>query len=220
MFKKSLLAISLLTLSSSIAFAATPTAKLKVSGDIQPPTCTINGETSETTVEYTFAVTPGLFPAKGDLTLKPQSKNIVVTCDAKTYLAFTPTDNRAGTEKKEGDSYFGLGSYKMAVDGKEAVDTKVGYYTVSMKNATVKEDLTSEEKKVYVMDSRYGRSTSKTLVKNDSLGWARSNANDYADGQVFAADFEVTPTINSALKNSDGDAKLDGLATLTFQFGI
>ncbi|MEJ1604810.1 fimbrial protein, partial [Escherichia coli] len=45
MFKKSLLAISLLTLSSSIAFAATPTAKLKVSGDIQPPTCTINGET-------------------------------------------------------------------------------------------------------------------------------------------------------------------------------
>lgn len=53
----------------------------------------------------------------------------------------------------------------MAVDGKEAVDTKVGYYTVSMKNATVKEDLTSEEKKVYVMDSRYGRSTSKTLVK-------------------------------------------------------
>ena len=200
MFKKSLLAISLLTLSSSIAFAATPTAKLKVSGDIQPPTCTINGETSETTVEYTFAVTPGLFPAKGDLTLEPQSKNIVVTCDAKTYL--------------------GLGSYKMAVDGKEAVDTKVGYYTVSMKNATVKEDLTSEEKKVYVMDSRYGRSTSKTLVKNDSLGWARSNANDYADGQVFAADFEVTPTINSALKNSDGDAKLDGLATLTFQFGI
>ncbi|HEK2979916.1 TPA: fimbrial protein, partial [Proteus mirabilis] len=114
----------------------------------------------------------------------------------------------------------GLGSYKMAVDGKEAVDTKVGYYTVSMKNATVKEDLTSEEKKVYVMDSRYSRSTSKTLVKNDSLGWARSNANDYADGQVFAADFEVTPTINSALKNSDGDAKLDGLATLTFQFGI
>lgn len=40
------------------------------------------------------------FPAKGDLTLEPQSKNIVVTCDAKTYLAFTPTDNRAGTEKK------------------------------------------------------------------------------------------------------------------------
>ncbi|MDX4950087.1 hypothetical protein [Proteus mirabilis] len=101
MFKKSLLVISLLTLSSSIAFAAAPTGKLKVSGDIQPPTCTINGETSETTVEYTFSVTPGIFPAKGDLTLEPQSKNIVVTCDAKTYLAFIPTDNRAGTEKKK-----------------------------------------------------------------------------------------------------------------------
>ncbi|WP_368870436.1 fimbrial protein [Proteus mirabilis] len=220
MFKKNLLVISLLTLSSSIAFAATPTAKLKVSGDIQPPTCTINGETSETIVEYTFAVTPGLFPAKGDLTLEPQSKNIVVTCDAKTYLAFIPTDNRAGTEKKEGESYFGLGSYKMAVDGKEAVDAKVGYYTVSMKNATVKEDLASEEKKAYIIDSRNGRASSKMLVKNDSLGWASDNSSEYIPGQIFAADFEVTPTINSELKNSDGDAKLDGLATLTFQFGI
>ncbi|WP_414478398.1 hypothetical protein [Proteus mirabilis] len=108
----------------------------------------------------------------------------------------------------------------MAVDGKEAVDAKVGYYTVSMKNATIKEDLASEEKKAYIMDSRNSRSTSKTLVKNDSLGWARDNSNNYVPGQVFAADFEVAPTINSVLKNSDGDAKLDGLATLTFQFGI
>lgn len=54
MFKKSLLVISLLTLSSSVAFAAAPTGKLKVSGDIQPPTCTINGETSETTVNILF----------------------------------------------------------------------------------------------------------------------------------------------------------------------
>ncbi len=34
MFKKSLLAISLLTLSNSIVFAAVPNAKLKVNGDI------------------------------------------------------------------------------------------------------------------------------------------------------------------------------------------
>ncbi|HGN0333767.1 TPA: hypothetical protein ACKRJV_001887 [Proteus mirabilis] len=56
MFKKSLLAVSLLALTSSVAFAATPTAKLKVIGTIQAPTCTVNGETSETTVEYKFDV--------------------------------------------------------------------------------------------------------------------------------------------------------------------
>ncbi|HEK1719848.1 TPA: fimbrial protein [Proteus mirabilis] len=220
MFKKSLLAISLLTLSNSIVFAAVPNAKLKVNGDIQPPTCTINGETSETTVEYTFDVTPGLFPAKGDLTLKPQSKKIVVTCDAKTYLAFIPTDNRAGTENKEGETYFGLGNYKMKGDGEESVDAKIGYYTVLMQNATVKEDLDSEEKKANVINTRKGSTISLTLIKNESFGWSLRNSAEYVSGQVFAADFEVKPTINSVLKNSDGDAKLDGLATLTFQFGI
>lgn len=44
MFKKYLLAISLLALSSGTTLAANPIAKLKVTGRIKPPTCTINNE--------------------------------------------------------------------------------------------------------------------------------------------------------------------------------
>ncbi|MEX6161397.1 hypothetical protein AB6G16_06785 [Proteus mirabilis] len=39
-------------------------------------------------------------------------------------------------------------------------------------------------------------------------------------GKSFAADFEVKPVINSQMKKIEGEAELDGLATLTFQFGI
>ena len=64
MFKKSLLAVSLLALTSSVAFAAAPTAKLKVIGTIQPPTCTINGEASETTVNIISMLALAFFQQK------------------------------------------------------------------------------------------------------------------------------------------------------------
>ncbi|MFG0743128.1 fimbrial protein, partial [Providencia sp. TYF_10] len=62
MFKKSLLALSLITL-SSVAFSA-PVANLKVTGSITPPTCTVNGE-EEADVLYQFDITPGIFPTSG-----------------------------------------------------------------------------------------------------------------------------------------------------------
>ena len=62
MFKKYLLAISLLALSSGTTLAANPIAKLKVTGRIKPPTCTINNEEQESTIIYNFDITPGLFP--------------------------------------------------------------------------------------------------------------------------------------------------------------
>ena len=218
MFKKSLLAVSLLALTSSVAFAAAPTAKLKVIGTIQPPTCSINGEASETTVEYKFDVSPGLFPAKGNLTLEPISHNITVTCDARTYLAFVPTDDRSGTELEANAANFGLGTYQTKDKDGEPVDTKIGFYGITMKNATVKPTADAEEAKVSVY---YNGSVSSTqgLQKEKVFAWAKAS-NDFSAGEIFAADFEVTPTINSELKNSDGDAKLDGLATLAFQFGI
>ncbi|MDM3746623.1 type 1 fimbrial protein [Proteus mirabilis] len=218
MFKKSLLAVSLLALTSSVAFAAAPTAKLKVIGTIQPPTCTINGEASETTVEYNFDVSPGVFPAKGNLTLEPISHNITVTCDAKTYLAFVPTDDRAGTELEENEANFGLGTYQTKDKDGEPKETKVGFYGITMKNATVKSTADAEETKVSVYYNG-AVNNSQDLKKEKAFAWATS-ADDFSAGEIFAADFEVKPTINSVLKNSDGDAKLDGLATLAFQFGI
>lgn len=208
MFKKSLLALSMITLSGT-ALSSPPVANLVITGSITPPTCTINGQ-GEDTFTYDFDISPGIFPASGNLTLEPQSQNIEVVCDALTYLTFTAADERAGTELTLGNNNFGLGTYK--------TDTNIGFYTVTMENATVKANTDATATDVGVLSgSSYANSG---LVSKEQLsGWAKS-ASQLAAGQIFAADFTVTPTINAEMKGSDGDAQLDGFAVLTFAFGL
>lgn len=210
MFKKSFLALSLITLSGA-AFSA-PIANLKVQGTITPPTCTIQGQ-DEVDVIYQFDITPGLFPASGNLPLKEQAKNIQVVCDAITYLAFDATDNRADTELTAGNFNFGLGTYDL-----EGTDTKIGYYTVTMKNATTQQNPDAEIVNVGVRTGTT-HGTASLLNKTASSAWATSSS-VLASGQIFSADFEVKPTINGAMKGSAGDAELDGHAVLAFKFGL
>lgn len=206
MFKKSLIALSLTTLSGAALSA--PIANLKVTGSITPPTCLINGAT-EDTFTYDFDISPGIFPANGNLTLEPQSQNIEVVCDATTYLSFTAVDDRAGTELTAGDNNFGLGTYGT---------DNVGFYTVTMENATVKANTDADAASVSVLvGSDFG--PTGVVSKSQPAAWATSTS-VLAAGQIFAADFAVTPTINSVLKNSAGDASLDGYAVLTFAFGL
>lgn len=207
LFKKSLLILSLMTLSGTALSA--PVANLKVTGSITPPTCLINGSNDET-FTYDFDISPGVFPASGNLFLDAQSKNIEVVCDATTYLTFTAVDDRAGTELAPGNNNFGLGTYNAS--------TQVGYYTITMKNATVKATPDANETSVSVLaGSDFG--LTGVVSKSQPTGWATS-ASQLAKGQIFAADFAVTPTINGALKSSAGDASLDGYAVLTFAFGL
>ena len=206
LFKKSLLALSLMTLSAAALSA--PIANLKVTGSITPPTCLINGSNDET-FTYDFDISPGIFPASGNLVLDAQSQNIEVVCDATTYLSFTAVDDRAGTELTTGDNNFGLGTYESA---------NVGFYTVTMENATVKANPDADATSVSVLvGSDFG--TTGVISKAQAAAWATST-NQLAQGQIFAADFAVKPTINSVLKNSAGDASLDGYAVLTFAFGL
>lgn len=138
-----------------------------------------------------------------------ESQNIQVVCDATTYLSFTAVDDRAGTELTAGDANFGLGTYG---------DTKIGFYTVNMSNAFVKANPDAEPVKVSV---KAGNTLGVTnlVSKSQVLAWA-TGVNNLSPGQIFTADFAVKPTINGTLKNSAGDAKLDGYAVLTFAFGV
>lgn len=222
MYKKYLLVISLLVLSSgTTTLVANPIAKLKVTGTIKPPTCTVNNEEQEATIIYDFDVNPDLFPEKGDLKLAGQSKNIVISCDSSTYLAFVATDNRLGTQSRESEAFFGLGHYqfKNKDDGKNA-ETKVGYYTINISNATVKKEESNKFEKAYIKSNNTTTSVPNTLIyKQSEYGWALPGKTSVA-GKSFAADFEVKPVINSQMKKIEGEAELDGLATLTFKFGI
>jgi len=208
MFKKSLLVLSLITLSGA-AISAPPIANLRVTGSITPPTCTINGE-EEDTFTYDFDISPGIFPASGNLVLTEQPQNIEVVCDALTYLTFTAADERAGTELTTGVNNFGLGTY--------SDDTNIGFFTVTMSNAKVKANAEADAANVSVLTGTT-LAASSILNKNLVSGWA-TGASQLAAGQIFSADFAVKPTINAVMKNSAGDAQLDGLATLTFAFGL
>ncbi|MFN6929759.1 fimbrial protein, partial [Proteus mirabilis] len=60
---------------------------------------------------------------------------------------------------------------------------------------------------------------SQILQKEKVFAWDKSSSY-FSAVEVFADDFEIKQTINSELKNSGGETKLDGLAPLAFQFGI
>ena len=208
MFKKTVIALSLVSLSGA-ALAAAPVANLKVTGTITPPTCTIKGQNS-VDIEYIFDVSPGMFPVSGNLALEPKTNSIEVICDAATYLTFSSTDNRASSVLTESVYNFGLGLFD--------TDKKVGFYTINMKNATVKQDSTSTAQSVGISNgATYG--TTMFADKTKKLAWATA-ASTLKAGQVFTADLDVRPTLSAALKTSSGDAHLDGYATLAFAFSL
>ncbi|WP_283126231.1 fimbrial protein [Providencia stuartii] len=206
MLKKTVFALSMMTLSSAAISA--PVANLKIIGSITPPTCTIDSQ-DEVTNTYDFDISPGIFPTSGDLTLDAQSQPITVTCDATTYLTFDTTDQRDGTASIAGDKNFGLNKYN---------DDNIGYYTITMENAKVQANENSAAKDVGVLIGA-SYATSGVLNKTQKTAWATSSSL-LAQGQIFSADFTVTPTIDSKMKNSTGDAQLDGHAVLAFGFGL
>lgn len=205
-----MLFVSLAVLSGNV-LAGGPTANLVVKGSLTPPPCTINGG-ENTDIEYNFDVSPGAFPAAGNLTRQGQAKTIDVICDAATYLSFTATDERDSSVLTTGANNFGLGIY--------GDDTKVGNYTIQMSNAKYKK--TANDTTYINSLIKPGTSSVITLNKTNDYEWGYNTGSNfaYALGQIFSADFTVTPTINAALKNSDGSAHLDGLTVLTFTFGV
>ena len=208
MFKKTIIALSLISVSSA-TLAAAPVANLKVSGSITPPTCTIKGQ-NEVDLEYVFDVSPEMFPVSGNLGLDAKTNSIEVICDAATYLTFSSTDNRASSVLTAGVYNFGLGLFD--------TDKKVGFYTINMKNATVKADSSSAAQTVGISNgATYG--TTMFIDKTKKMAWATA-ASTLKAGQIFAADFDVKPTLSSELKTSSGDAQLDGHATLAFAFSL
>ncbi|HHQ2586759.1 TPA: fimbrial protein, partial [Providencia rettgeri] len=156
-------------------------------------------------------ITPGIFPASGNLVLDAKTQPIEVICDASTYLTFDASDSRDGSALTTSNTTFGLGTY-----GED--NLKVGYFTITMQNATVKADAEAAERTVGVLNGTTYASTG-VVDKTKKMGWGTAASTPTA-GQIFAADFAVKPTINSAMKNTDGDATLDGHAVLAFTFGL
>ncbi|HEM6916402.1 TPA: fimbrial protein, partial [Providencia stuartii] len=88
-----------------------------------------------------------------------------------------------------------------------------------MKNATVKANSEDAGKQTGIRSGTLFSAAQALVKKTGKTAWAISST-QLASGQIFAADFEVTPTLSEDLKNSSGDVSLDGHAVLSFGFGI
>ena len=211
--KKTLFVLSVL---SSLVIAAdvahadpAPTAELKVVGELSVPTCTV--DSADGGVYDIGKQSSNLIKPSAETGLNPMTKTWTVTCDAATYMNFTPTDNRAGSKSNAAATSFGLGS----VNG----TGKIGYFVAKATKGMVDGVSTG------LFTSSAATFTSKSeamLTSNQKTGWSTAN-NTQANGKVFVTDIEVTPvlasttTMNGAITDA---TDIDGSVTLTFAYGI
>ncbi|MGE4799918.1 DUF1120 domain-containing protein [Yersinia hibernica] len=202
--------LSSLVLGITAAQAATPTAELKVIGTLTVPSCTVAspdegvydfGKMSSSLVKSGTATTP----------LTAMTKTWTVSCDAETYLNFTPIDNRAASVSVAGATNFGMGN----VNG----TGKIGYYTAQIKNGTVDNKSSS----VFTSaSSTFTLTSTAALTTGMRTGWS-SAANTQSTGKVFSADITVSPVLAGTTTMGGPiteDAEIDGSMTMNFAFGI
>ena len=199
-----------LLLALSQAQAEPLNAELVVKGELTVPSCEIAAADNGT---YDLGKISGtMIKPSAVTTLAAISKTWTITCDADTYLNFSPVDNRKDSASTAATTNFGLGF----VNG----NGKIGYYTAMMKNPTV------DGKTVGLFTSNTTAITAYTTANITSgmrSGWATSTGNLQQSGKVFAADIVVTPVLASSTTMNGAITDLtdiDGSMTLNFAFGI
>lgn len=196
---------------SAIAYAAPPTAELKVIGKIEAPICTVNAPDNGT---YDFGrISPTLVKPTATTTLTPMTKTWTVACDADTYLSFSVVDQREASASLVNATAFGLGN----VNG----TGKIGYYNVAMSGGTVDGAATQHFTVVSGSGSFYTYNT-VNVTKGYNMGWG-TGTNTLKSGKVFTSNLTVTPVLASAATMGGAitsTVDLDGLITMRFAFGI
>ncbi len=197
-----------LTLGANIAHAAPPVAELKVIGTLTVPTCTV--ASADDGIYDIGKISASMVKPAAITPLTPMNKTWTVTCDAETYLNFKPVDNRADSASVSNTTSFGLGSVNES--------GKIGYYTVTMKNANVDGTDTS----VFSSASATVASAATVAVNSANRnGWSVGTAQK--SGKIFVADLEVAPTLASTASMNGAiteDTDIDGSLTLNFAYGI
>ncbi|CQJ65199.1 DUF1120 domain-containing protein [Yersinia enterocolitica] len=203
--------LSSLILGMTAAHAAPPTAELKVKGKLSVPTCNVMapdggvydlGKISATNIKSGVATTA----------LTPITKTWTITCDADTYLTYTPQDNRSGSESASGGHNYGLG----LVNG----TGKIGYYTVKMSNAKI--DNVASNIVCIQPGQAADCTTMSNVLKGELQGWSNADKSLKA-GKTFSADLEVSAVLAGSTTMAGPiteDSKIDGSMTMNFAFGI
>ncbi|MEX6315078.1 fimbrial protein [Providencia manganoxydans] len=241
--KKQLVGLSLLAACvSSSALAAGPVANIQVTGDMRPPTCTVNGGDND--LVYSFGnISPSVIPQTTTYNGLPSvSRNLTVTCDAETFLTFTATDNYP-------NEFILLDGQNSNFDGitfnlvsEDDITKNIGGISFRGTNVTV------DGKKAYVSRANDGDHDNgnwpgkEAIVKNATTGWTKTeqgrvdiDALDLISGKVFSMNISNRSAVDNGVKftyiypksvldNNGIDISSGinyvGQAILTFNFGI
>lgn len=194
-----------------IAYANAPTAELTVTGELTVPTCTVSATNDG--VYDIGKLSPTTISATATTTLASLTNTWTVSCDADTFMNFTPIDNRSGTASTTGANNFGLGTVN---------DTgMIGFYTVTASNATV-DGATS--RLFTTASTSISAAATATLTPGSKTGWANASGTAaQLAGKLFSVDLVVTPVLASSTTMNGSitdDTEIDGSATLNFSYGI
>ncbi|WP_140187734.1 type 1 fimbrial protein [Providencia stuartii] len=231
--KKHLLGVSLLSvLVSSNAMAAGPVANIQVNGDIKPPTCTVNGGDNDLVFDF-GKISSSLIPRDTSYGLPTVSNTLSVSCDAETYLTYTPTDVNSISDyikDRYPNHYKGQFSLIDVITGKE-----IGAVTFAIQSPTV--DGKAVNIQAVKDDTSLG---ANALVKNRLAGWAKTSIKvdtpeqlELIAGKQFQMNirtYNSSSTMYSIIKPAsvlaaDGidisnGIDFTGQAIMTFNFGV
>lgn len=239
--KKITLGLSLLSALVSANTLSAPTANIKVTGDIKPPTCTVNGLTQNDILFDLGNISSSLIP-QSEPYLYPRgiAENTVnIECDADTYLTFNATDTYASSSLTLPDIITGNKAPVVfhLVDAKDTTKS-VGGIFFFWKNVKV------DGKEAFISSSNDANSDAYTgnniLVTEVTNGWTNTqqfkvdkNSLDLVAGKLFSATFATPTNVNSyptfllsgkelSDKSIDTSNSVDfiGEAVLTFNFSV
>lgn len=110
MMKKTVISASIaaILMMANQVSAASMSPELKVKGQMAVPSCEVS-ITNDGVFEL-GKLSNGLINSAAATALAKSQKQLVVNCEAETFLNFTVVDNREGTASATGSAHFGLGA--------------------------------------------------------------------------------------------------------------
>lgn len=231
--KKILISLSVLSFLGSTTALSTPVANLRISGDIKPPTCVVNGMGNDGDLEFKYGLlSPGLIPATAVYVLPRQDSTLNVVCDAATYLTFSMSDVYPISDyvnQYSATRHLGVYGLVSPSTGKE-----IGGISFSIENLQV------DGKPAYLSQTSGGSNWRvEALAKNRVAGWTKTNQPlvdsasqlDLMPGKSFSANIYTYALEGYSFIKSAQDLAAEGIdisegfdfvgqAVMTFNFGI
>lgn len=233
--KKIALGLSLLSALVSATALSAPTANIKVTGDIKPPTCTVNGLAQNDVIFDFGQISPSLIPQSTNYQY-PSSfvkNSVTISCDSDTYLTFQSSDTYDNGQLSADQYNSGWFYFVNKSDIKQTVGATAFIWEDTFVDG--KSSFISRANDVPITGT--GTTYNNALYKGATNGWTSSQQTsvdleklDLVYGKIFQVSFRSGGTIKSFILSKDAlaangvtpDQGVDfiGEAVLTFNFGV